>query len=170
MSRIMAGGVAVIVFIAIVLADGVASEEGKQKHCVLWWFFLFGPDLVLVVGGSGFVGYHTTLELANKGFSPVVLDNFNDKNADPGYWSWRMKRSEELHKKGYLIFMYWEWKHVKAHLVLTRCRLQVSHHMTTCQKMRIAVLSLPFCHPFVLHLRLWCDVTWLHPPSILNQP
>ena len=62
--------------------------------------FLFGPNLVLVVGGSGFVGYHTTLELANRGFSPVVLDNFNDKNADPEHWSWRIKRSEELHKKG----------------------------------------------------------------------
>lgn len=95
----MAGGVAVIVFIAIVLADGVASEEGKQST-VSCDGFLFGPNLVLVVGGSGFVGYHTTLELANRGFSPVVLDNFNDKNADPEHWSWRIKRSEELHKKG----------------------------------------------------------------------
>ena len=30
---------------------------------------------VLVVGGAGYIGSHTCLELANKGFEPVVYDN-----------------------------------------------------------------------------------------------
>ena len=31
---------------------------------------------VLVTGGAGFIGSHTCIELTEKGFTPVVVDNF----------------------------------------------------------------------------------------------
>lgn len=34
-------------------------------------------ETVLVVGGAGYIGSYTCLDLANKGFKPVVYDNFN---------------------------------------------------------------------------------------------
>ena len=33
-------------------------------------------ETVLVVGGAGYIGSHTCLDLANKGYKPVVFDNF----------------------------------------------------------------------------------------------
>ncbi|HAA12567.1 MAG TPA: UDP-glucose 4-epimerase GalE [Cytophagales bacterium] len=36
---------------------------------------------VLVVGGAGYIGSHTVVALANRGYEPVIVDNFY--NADP---------------------------------------------------------------------------------------
>ena len=36
---------------------------------------------ILVTGGAGFIGSHTVVELINKGFNPVIVDDF--RNADP---------------------------------------------------------------------------------------
>jgi UDP-glucose 4-epimerase len=36
---------------------------------------------VIVTGGAGFIGSHTVVELAEKGFEPVIIDNF--ANSDP---------------------------------------------------------------------------------------
>lgn len=41
-------------------------------------FFL---SLVLVTGGSGFIGYHSSIRLSEKGHKVIVLDEFN--NEDP---------------------------------------------------------------------------------------
>ena len=54
---------------------------------------------MLIIGGAGFLGYHTTLELMHRGTSVVVLDNFDDKKGTT-QWYWKRKRSEELDKKG----------------------------------------------------------------------
>lgn len=35
-------------------------------------------ETILVVGGAGYIGSHTCLDLANKGFQPVVFDNFSN--------------------------------------------------------------------------------------------
>ena len=64
-------------------------------HCFKIIFFL----LVLVVGGAGFIGYHTTLELLNRGYSPIVLHNFNDEKQS-SQWEQMKRRIKGLHKKG----------------------------------------------------------------------
>jgi UDP-glucose 4-epimerase len=43
-------------------------------------------ETVLVVGGAGYIGSHTCLDLANKGFKPVVFDNFS--NGHPEFVKW----------------------------------------------------------------------------------
>ena len=41
---------------------------------------------ILVVGGAGYIGSHTCLDLANKGFTPVVYDNLS--NGHPEFVKW----------------------------------------------------------------------------------
>jgi len=41
---------------------------------------------VLVVGGAGYIGSHTCLDLANKGFKPVVYDNFSNGHREFVKW------------------------------------------------------------------------------------
>ncbi|WP_141489220.1 LLM class flavin-dependent oxidoreductase [Rhizobium phaseoli] len=41
---------------------------------------------VLVVGGAGYIGSHTCLDLANKGFKPVVFDNFSNGHREFVKW------------------------------------------------------------------------------------
>lgn len=41
---------------------------------------------VLVVGGAGYIGSHTCLELANKGFEPVVYDNLSNGHEEFVKW------------------------------------------------------------------------------------
>ncbi|AWC22832.1 UDP-glucose 4-epimerase [Aminobacter sp. MSH1] len=41
---------------------------------------------ILVVGGGGYIGSHTCLDLARKGFRPVVYDNFS--NGHPEFVKW----------------------------------------------------------------------------------
>jgi len=41
---------------------------------------------VLVVGGAGYIGSHTCLDLANKGFQPVVYDNFSNGHREFVKW------------------------------------------------------------------------------------
>ena len=36
--------------------------------------------IILVTGGAGYIGSHAVVELINAGFSPVILDNFNNSN------------------------------------------------------------------------------------------
>jgi len=43
-------------------------------------------ETILVVGGAGYIGSHTCLDLANKGFVPVVYDNFS--NGHPEFVKW----------------------------------------------------------------------------------
>ncbi|MGA1801803.1 UDP-glucose 4-epimerase GalE [Rhizobium sp. HT1-10] len=43
-------------------------------------------ETILVVGGAGYIGSHTCLDLANKGFLPVVYDNFS--NGHPEFVKW----------------------------------------------------------------------------------
>jgi len=41
---------------------------------------------VLVVGGAGYIGSHTCLELANKGFEPIVYDNLSNGHEEFVKW------------------------------------------------------------------------------------
>lgn len=41
---------------------------------------------ILVVGGAGYIGSHTCLDLANKGFTPVVYDNLTNGHAEFVKW------------------------------------------------------------------------------------
>lgn len=37
---------------------------------------------ILVTGGTGFIGSHTSIELMNQGFEPILIDNFHNSNPD----------------------------------------------------------------------------------------
>ena len=37
---------------------------------------------ILVTGGTGFIGSHTTVELINAGYDVVIIDNLSNSNAD----------------------------------------------------------------------------------------
>lgn len=41
---------------------------------------------ILVVGGAGYIGAHTCLDLASKGFTPVVFDNLSNGHAEFVRW------------------------------------------------------------------------------------
>ena len=41
---------------------------------------------ILVVGGAGYIGSHTCLDLSNKGFTPVVYDNLSNGHAEFVRW------------------------------------------------------------------------------------
>lgn len=41
---------------------------------------------ILVVGGAGYIGSHTCLDLSNKGFTPVVYDNLGNGHAEFVRW------------------------------------------------------------------------------------
>lgn len=41
---------------------------------------------ILVVGGAGYIGSHTCLDLASKGFTPVVYDNLSNGHAEFVRW------------------------------------------------------------------------------------
>ena len=43
-------------------------------------------ETILVVGGGGYIGSHTCLDLANKGFQPVVYDNFSNGHREFVKW------------------------------------------------------------------------------------
>ncbi|OWO96492.1 UDP-glucose 4-epimerase GalE [Rhizobium esperanzae] len=43
-------------------------------------------ETVLVVGGAGYIGSHTCLDLANKGYRPVVFDNFSNGHREFVKW------------------------------------------------------------------------------------
>jgi len=43
-------------------------------------------ETVLVVGGAGYIGSHTCLDLANKGYKPVVFDNFSNGHREFVKW------------------------------------------------------------------------------------
>ncbi len=63
-----------------------------------YWFF---SSSVLVTGGAGFIGFHTSLKLANEGgVKVIVLDSFND------YYDVNLKKSRTavLKDKGYCVY------------------------------------------------------------------
>ena len=37
---------------------------------------------ILVTGGTGFIGSHTTVELINAGYKVVIVDNLSNSNAN----------------------------------------------------------------------------------------
>ena len=37
---------------------------------------------ILVTGGTGFIGSHTTVELQNAGYEVVIIDNLSNSNRD----------------------------------------------------------------------------------------
>src|SRR5210317_1972846 len=39
-------------------------------------------DLVLVTGGTGYIGSHTTVELINSGYEVVIIDNLDNSKID----------------------------------------------------------------------------------------
>ena len=41
---------------------------------------------ILVVGGAGYIGSHTCLELARQGFTPVVFDNLSNGHQEFVKW------------------------------------------------------------------------------------
>jgi UDP-glucose 4-epimerase len=43
-------------------------------------------ETILVVGGAGYIGSHTCLDLANKGYRPVVYDNFSNGHREFVKW------------------------------------------------------------------------------------
>ncbi|MBB4479495.1 UDP-glucose 4-epimerase GalE [Rhizobium etli] len=43
-------------------------------------------ETVLVIGGAGYIGSHTCLDLANKGYKPVVFDNFSNGHREFVKW------------------------------------------------------------------------------------
>lgn len=47
---------------------------------------MMAGETVLVVGGAGYIGSHTCLDLANKGFQPVVYDNFSNGHREFVKW------------------------------------------------------------------------------------
>ena len=43
-------------------------------------------EKILVVGGAGYIGSHTCLDLSSKGFSPVVYDNLSNGHSEFVKW------------------------------------------------------------------------------------
>ena len=41
---------------------------------------------ILVVGGGGYIGSHTCLDLAEKGYTPIVYDNFSNGHREFVKW------------------------------------------------------------------------------------
>src|SRR5260370_36352746 len=41
---------------------------------------------ILVAGGAGYIGAHTSLDLFNKGFTPIVYDNLSNGHAEFVKW------------------------------------------------------------------------------------
>jgi UDP-glucose 4-epimerase len=41
---------------------------------------------ILVVGGAGYIGFHTCLDLYNKGFNPIVFDNLSNGHLEFVRW------------------------------------------------------------------------------------
>ena len=39
-------------------------------------------ETILVTGGTGFIGSHTTVELQQAGYDVVIIDNLSNSNAD----------------------------------------------------------------------------------------
>ena len=39
-------------------------------------------ETILVTGGSGFIGSHTVLELLNKGYGVIVMDNLSNSSEE----------------------------------------------------------------------------------------
>ena len=39
-------------------------------------------NLILVTGGTGYIGSHTVVELQNSGYEVVIIDNLSNSNAD----------------------------------------------------------------------------------------
>ena len=51
---------------------------------------------ILITGGAGYIGSHTTVELLNAGFDVVLVDDFS--NSSPGYLNvWKKLRVKSFH-------------------------------------------------------------------------
>lgn len=52
-------------------------KESFQKHIIGVY-----KMNVLVTGGAGYIGSHTVVELINKGYTPIIADNFSNSRRD----------------------------------------------------------------------------------------
>jgi UDP-glucose 4-epimerase len=55
---------------------------------------------ILVVGGAGYIGSHTCLDLSNKGFTPIVYDNLSNGHAE--FVKWGMLEEGDIRDRGRL--------------------------------------------------------------------
>jgi len=55
---------------------------------------------ILVVGGAGYIGSHTCLDLHNKGFTPVVYDNLSNGHAE--FVRWGVLEEGDIRDRGRL--------------------------------------------------------------------
>ncbi len=55
---------------------------------------------ILVVGGAGYIGSHTCLDLSNKGFTPVVYDNLGNGHAE--FVKWGPLERGDIRDRGHL--------------------------------------------------------------------
>ena len=50
---------------------------------------------ILITGGAGYIGSHTTVELLNAGFDVVLVDDFS--NSSPAVNVWKRLRVKSFH-------------------------------------------------------------------------
>ena len=55
---------------------------------------------ILVVGGAGYIGSHTCLDLSNKGFTPIVYDNLSNGHAE--FVQWGLLEEGDIRDRGRL--------------------------------------------------------------------
>ena len=53
---------------------------------------------ILVTGGCGYIGSHTTLELLNKGYEVIVVDNFSNSSFES------LRRVQEITGKSVIFY------------------------------------------------------------------
>ncbi len=63
---------------------------------------------ILVVGGAGYIGSHTCLDLFNKGFTPVVYDNLS--NGHPEFVKWGPLEKGDIRDRGKLDEVFREYR------------------------------------------------------------
>ena len=93
---------------------------------------------ILVTGGAGYIGSHTTVELQNAGYEVVVLDNLSNSNAGvidgiehitgirPVFVQMDLQDKDALRK------LFEEHKGIKGIINLQRARLWVSRYRNLC--------------------------------------
>ena len=72
---------------------------------------------ILVTGGCGYIGSHTTLELLNKGYEVVVVDNFSNSSFES------LRRVQEITGKQVTFYEAVKLQQLPLLLILQRLQL-----------------------------------------------